>query len=272
MKLLGLDLEIGNPFEDENGDSTPDEKTWITEIGLVLYDTKFGTQPVMSYESLVNEGKGVSEDAAEYTGITTELIESYGADPKTVAETTLMMMKEADYIVAHNGEKADKGWLRQFLGRYLDKESFKDWNPPKWIDSMTDIEYPKNCFQRSLTYLQAFHGFANPFPHRAGSDVLTMMKIFFQYDPDRIIKISESPKVTLKAFSPLDRGNMNRKNAFTEGTKEYQEMERWKKKVKKAGFRWIPGEKSWKKETRQILIEEGLGDYDFDFEKVSNKS
>ena len=34
MKLLGIDLEMGNPFTDEEGNDTKPENSWVTEVGL----------------------------------------------------------------------------------------------------------------------------------------------------------------------------------------------------------------------------------------------
>lgn len=265
MKILGLDIEIGNEFNKPDGTPWPKEEAILTEFGMTMYDTDFGSQPVKTFETLINEGHPVSADAVEYTGITTDLIEKYGAAPEEFVSKIISWMQEADYIVAHNGNQADKPWLKHFLLRYTGPEAFKDWTPPHWIDSMIDVEYPNNCKARNLTYLQAFHGFVNPFPHRAGSDVGTMMKIFFQYDLERIIKVTHSPNVLLKALAPIDLDPKKKKAAFIAGTEEHTEMENWKKRVKKNGFRWDgdaenTGQKCWYKHTKEIWISEGKED------------
>ena len=264
MKILGIDMEIGNPFSKEDGSDWPKDEAWVTEFGMVMYDTKYGTQPVKSFETLVyEEGKYVSPDAEEYTGITTALIEEHGSCPSEFVSKIFSWLDEADYVVAHNGNKADKPWLKFFLMRYSNPEAFEACNFPHWIDSLIDVEYPNNCRAKNLTYLQAFHGFVNPFPHRAGSDVLTMMKIFFQYPLERIIAVTHSPQVILKALGPIDTYSGNNKGAFfKKGTAEYEDMEHWKKMVKKGGYRWDgdaenTGSKCWYKFTRQLWIDEG---------------
>lgn len=269
MKILGIDLEIGNPFNNVNGEDWPKDQTWLTEIGMIMYDTDFGCQPVKSFECLINEEKGVSEDAEEYTGISSALIETHGRSPGEFTSKIMSWFHEADYVVAHNGTRADKPWLKAFLQRYTGAGAFDNWSPPIWLDSLIDIEYPNNCKQKNLTYLAGFHGFCNPFPHRAGSDVMTMMKIFFNYNVDRIIAVNASPKVIYKALAPIDIDPTKKKKAFTSGTDEYIEMELWKKKVKRAGFGWDgqaenTGQKCWFKISRQIWVDEGRDKFNFE--------
>ena len=275
MKLLALDLEMGNPFEDENGSSTAPEKSWVTEVGLVLYDTEL-KQPVDLYSAIVNEGKGVSAEAAEYTCITSELVSKYGKDPKLVAETVLLYLKDCDYVVAQNGERADKPWLKEFFKRHLSANWHENFTPPHWLDTMTDVEYPNNCKSKNLTYLGGFHKVFNPFAHRAVTDSLVTIEILMKYDLERVITVSKSPKVMLLARSAADKETDYHKRSpyFKAGTKQYEEMEKWKKIVKKAGFRWdgdaeVTGQKVWYKETRQLFIDEGKEAFNFEVEKLS---
>lgn len=269
MLLLGIDLEIGNPFNEEDGSNRKDENTWLTEVGAVLYDTEMDNTPVKIYSEIVNEGKGVSQEAQDYTGITPEIVEAYGSDPKSVAVDMRRLLSKADFVVAHNGERADKPWLKHFLLRHLPKEAWEGFTPPHWIDTMTDIEYPSTCVQRSLGYLNSYHLILNSFPHRAATDVMSMMSILFKYDLDRVIKVSTSPKVLLKAIAPVDSAS-NKKPYFTAGTPEYKEMEIWKGRVRKKGFRWDgdgseTGSKCWYKSSRELFINEGVVD-EYDFE------
>lgn len=264
MKLVGLDLEIGNPFETEDEKRWPEENSWLTEIGMALYDTDMGEQPVLTYNFLINEGKGVSKDAEEYTGISPALIEKYGKKPEEIVNQIVEFLKLGDFIVAHNGERADRPWLKHFLIRHLGIDKLKELGPLNWIDSSTDIEFPKNCRAKSLMYLTSFHEFANPFPHRALTDVMSMMKVFFKYPLDRIVEISKSERIILVAreLEEMEGGDFNyRKLFFKKGTKEFDLLESHKSKLKKLGFRWDPTgdecgfEKSWFKETRRIFLE-----------------
>lgn len=272
MILVGLDLEIGNPFEEEDGSNRKEENTWITDLAMVVYDTEVGQAPIMTFDTLVNEGKGVSPQAEEYTGITPEMVEKYGIDPKKAAKRCLDILNMADYVVAHNGERADKPWLKHFILRHLENP-FEGFKPPVWVDTMTDIEYPNNCVQRNLTYLLGFHGLLNCMAHRALPDTLLMMQLLFKYDVDRVVAIANSPKKRAIAKAPVD-SVQNKRPYFTAGTPEYLEMEIWKKKVRKLGFRWdadgtTTGRKCWYKDVREIHINEGITDtFDFEYDLV----
>lgn len=260
VKLLGLDIEIGNPFTLEDGFTPwPREEAWLTEIACVMYDTEMGESPIDMYGALINEGKGVSPEAEQYTGISPELVKKYGKQPEYVAGRVLKMLKECDYVVAQNGNEADKPWLKAFLLRYLPEGTLQNFTPPKWLDTLTDVEYPENCRSRNLTYLNGFHGFCNPFPHRAMFDVTSMMKVMFNYNLDRIIDVADSPWVELKAIGPCDHiTDYNaRKPYFEKGTAEFAEMEKWKQEVKAARFRWDGDRKMWHKKTKEIWLKEG---------------
>lgn len=271
MIILGLDLETGNPFKGEDGEQTKHEDSWITEFGAALYDSEIGQIPMEMYSTLINEGRGVSEEAQKYTGITSQMVEKYGKDPQEVALKVMDLLRRADYVVAHNGREFDKPKLFHFLKRHLGAEGFEGFEPPHWIDSMTDIEYPETMRSKNLTFLAGAHLILNSFPHRALTDVLTMMTIFFRYDFERTLKVSRSPQIILKALAPIDlvtcekERAVKRKLAFKAGTEEYREMEKWKGIIKERGFRWDAsggetGEKCWYKKTREIFLQEGRED------------
>lgn len=275
MKLLGIDLEMGNPFDDENGDHTKPEDTFVTEAGLVLWDTDFGC-PVDIQSFLIDEGKEVAPEAEEYTGISTKLIQHYGCEPAEVANSILNMMMQCDYMVAHNGNRADKPWLKEFFKRRLPTDWHKDFKPPHWLDTMTDIEYPNNCTARSLTYLAGFHKILNSYGHRAITDTLTMFSIIFNkehpYDLERIVALSKSPWIRFKGVAPVDVAK-NKGPYFRAGTEEYIEMEHWKKKAKKAKFRWdgdasVTGTKQWYKDVKELHVQEGQANFDFQTEAL----
>ncbi len=160
-------------------------------------------------------------------------------------------MNQADYFMAHNGIGYDIPMLRAMFVRY-DKEM-----PEKcWIDSMTDIEFPLKMKGRSMALLEHSHGFINPFPHRAVTDVLSMLKIAGGYSLDRMVKMAESDMVTLVA--KLNAPNWKDPQAV-------EEFNTTKNKVAKARFRWNPKKKEWTKDVHKILIDEGKIKYDFEW-------
>ena len=229
MKLLGLDIETGSSFD------VPQEQMAITEIGAVLWDTDLG-MPVKIFSELINEGQEVCQEASEYTHITTEMIREYGLPPANVQGYMEYLVQQADYIVAHNGRFFDGPVLSHFFARYQMNTILEKFQKTKIIDTQYDIEYPWTVKQRSLPYLAAVHKILNSFPHRAVTDVLTMMEVLNHYDLDRIVQIVESPIRLCKA-------------GVDKTTKD------WAKNRK---FRYDPETYTWSKEIREIHLEEGI--------------
>lgn len=167
MLLLGIDIETGLDA------SSKQEVNFITEVGAVLWDTELNA-PIVIYDELVDDNcvTPISEGGELYSGISEYSRKKYGKNPTVVIPPLLELLGKADYLVAHNGRVFDKPLLHHFFKR----NSFEF--PKKyWIDTLFDVSYPKNCASKNLTYLAAFYGFVNPFPHRAFSDVLTMFRV-----------------------------------------------------------------------------------------------
>lgn len=245
--FVGFDLETGDEFSKEGHDKT------ITELGAVKYlymDGKF--TPIGFLSLLVNEGKGVSEEAEEYTGITTGLIEMCGVELRTAMNKFGNFISNADFIVSHNGDAFDIPVIKAAMER-----SQVIFDIPTNVDTMTCVPYPNNCKSRNLTYLQAFHGFANPFPHRAATDVLSMFKVMENYDVDQIIRVAQSPNVkyTAQFQYPNERRCISAGLDFQDEMKKFNEI---KDKVKSLGFRWEPSGKVWIYEGKQVIFEETI--------------
>lgn len=193
MLLLGLDLETGGEF------SAPAEQNFITELAMVLWDTEFN-QPVDIYSVLIDQERPVSADSQQYTGISDALLQRHGvkADIRLINPIKALIAK-ADFIVAHNGRDFDRPLLEAFFRQQSHSLPKKE-----WIDTLTDVDYPKNCASRNLTYLAGFHGILNSFPHRAVTDVLTMLTILARYDIEQVIGNSRSPRLVVKAEVSYD--------------------------------------------------------------------
>ena len=231
MFLLGIDLETNADPVDE----------YITEIGAILYDwdTK---QPVKFFSEMYRPSscKPLSSDVVELTGITNEMIRQFGytlLDEDDDAECggnygkfldLSRMFYCAHYIVAHNGTKFDRPRLENFAKTY-----FMDLHDKPWIDTLTDVEYPKHCVAKNMTYLCGYHGFVNPFPHRAVFDVAAMMKVLANYDIERVIEVSKSPTIVIKASVSYDDRQL----------------------AKDAGFYWDGKRKFWLKKIKKIHLE-----------------
>ncbi len=223
MKLLGLDLETGADF------SGPKEKNFITEIGAVVWDTDYKA-PVLMFSKLIDEPDvpSICEEAELYSGISEKMRKSYGVHPLAAITELVVMISGCDYIVAHNGLAFDKPILTAFFGRYN-----MEFPTKVWIDTQYDVSYPKQATHRSLTYLAGYHGFCNPFPHRAVSDVLTMFKVLNNYDLGNAIEVAKSKKYLIKANVSYDNKDL----------------------AKAAGFYWDGPTKSWLKKINEIDLE-----------------
>lgn len=251
--VLGLDLEGINENLLENGVNLHVDR--VTEIGAVLWDVE-RSQPVRIMSELIDEADHLplDNDTTDITGIDDQMLEQWGAkgdDIKIILHKLFAMIEQADAIVAHNGGNYDRPMMEAMAKRY--GLTFPD---KLWIDTGRDIEYPRKMHMRSMAALEHSHGFVNPFPHRAVTDVLAMLKIFALYDFKRIMAMARSPIVTvvaeLRAPNWKDQAAVN-------------EFNRIKNKVAKARFRWNPSDKTWTKEIHKILLDEGKIDLDFDW-------
>jgi len=236
MRVLGIDLETtGLDFD----------KDRVIEIGLVLYDTDLKI-PLKMFSEFVNEPNRPKIDPSKVPAlITNSIITEFGWNPSDIITnpsdiTTdpwleiIDLFTSADYIVAHNGNKFDKLMFQNFCARYDIK--FPDL---PWLDTMTDIEYPHHCAARNLVYLAGYHGFVNPFPHRALFDVMTMFKIMSCYSIDAMIERHASPMVTLQALVEYANKDLAKAEKFMwDGTKRI-----WYKEIKECDMsdEWLEG-------------------------------
>jgi DNA polymerase-3 subunit epsilon len=187
MKILGIDLET-------NGLDV--QKCAVVEIGLCLWDTD-------RHVSLRTAGFLVNDTASptygdwavceKLSGITKADIDQFGIDPKQTYTTFRDFTKSADIILAANGLKFDKLVIDAYKRRYK-----IDTAECPWLD-LYQFPFPDTCKHRNLLYLAAYYGFINPFPHRALSDTLTMMKIASNFDIPAIVQRQNAPSVSLVA-------------------------------------------------------------------------
>ena len=135
------------------------------------------------------------------------------------------MVNKADYLMAHNAQFDKAFTTKAFPGVDL---------PKPWLCSREDISYdPITHRARNLVTLAATHGFVNPFPHRAMSDVLTMLKIASNYPIEDMIARSQSPAISIISLAPFER----------------------KDEVKGRGFHWHPDRKLWILDVKECDLE-----------------
>lgn len=210
MLIVGIDTETTglNPVEDR-----------IAEIGAVLWDVSHST-PVAFFHRFIRQDKPLPELITEITGLTHSLLNKYGTDEGSALRELAEFIGGVQWLCAHNAP-FDKGMLDH---AYLRQGLFIP--DTQWIDTTVDVPYPVRFKNKNLIGLAAEHGFLNPFPHRAVTDVLTMLTILSKYDINQIIANAQEPKVLLWA-----------KTTYKE-----------KDKAKAAGFYYNSEKKMWFKQ------------------------
>lgn len=218
MLVLGLDLETSG-LDKETCD--------ILEFGAVLWHVE-EKRPV-NICSLFNRDfrSEVPAEIEKLIGLKAAEVKLYGKSLRECLDQMTELMNAAEYIVAHNGTGFDKPFLAH---------TFKNAGLPMpektWIDTQIDLPFPDSMGTRKLSYLACEHGFVNPFPHRAVTDVLTTLKIFAEYDFDTVVSIASTPIVQVIAQVG------------------YEERH----KPRQAGFRWNSERKFWYLDIRKALI------------------
>lgn len=221
MLLLGLELKTGGAF------GAPIEANFITEIGLVLWDTEF-SQPVELLSLLFRTEQRVGLESIEHTGINNELLERHGhpLDIRSL-QPIINLMKKADYIVAHDGNE----FFRPLITTTFENYGFKLPTTP-WLDTKYDIEYPRACTSRDLIYITGFHGLVNPFPHRSATNALTILTILSRYDIQQVITNSQRAWLIVQANVSYDERDKAKDKGFrwqTSGGKTYERS--WVKRI-----------------------------------------
>lgn len=144
--FLGIDLE-GMNQNLPNGVNVQYDR--VIEIGAVLWDCN-QAQPVKILSEIVDESDRltISEEVYEITGLSESIVSTWGAKKEEIKEILLKLkslIEKSDYIIAHNGSNYDFVMLKAMFDR------FHLTMPEKiWIDSIRDIEFPKNKKNVSL--------------------------------------------------------------------------------------------------------------------------
>lgn len=226
MIWLGLDFE-------STGLNVKEDR--ITEIGAVLWDVLAG-KPITVLNYLIKIDQPLTPEIQALTGLTDEILREHGVPFRTAYIELARLIQKAEFLVAHNGTNFDKPLFHAECVR----NEVGLWERP-WIDSSTDVPYPPHITTRKLVHLAAEHAFVNPFPHRAVTDVLTMLKITDQYNYQEILKYQRSPSILIKAV--VDYEN--------------------RAKASSRGYRWDPNNKQWVKTIKNFQLEQEIKDCGF---------
>lgn len=187
--VCGLDIETTglNPSEDT-----------VLELAYVIKEWE--SPRFLKAESLYIKGDH-SEAGIKAThhihGITKELVDTGFMTLRHAIGCMILdcIKYGVQAFVAHNGRNFDIPFILENLRQQEEAVEFK--NPI--IDSKEDVKYPEMFKQRDLISLAALHGFLNPFPHNALSDVFTMMKVVQPYSFEETFAYAQEPDVLLVA-------------------------------------------------------------------------
>lgn len=202
--LLGVDLETTG---------TDASNAEITEIGLITFDT-CSQQMVRIYSTLVKPLGLIPEEVQAMTGISQEMVERFGVPWSVALSTWNEMQNEADYLVGHNIKAFDAPILARLGGKT---------NKPM-IDTLTDLPLGGKISSKKLGHLALdICGFANPFPHRAATDVMTTLTLLDAYPIEKIIeRAAADPKIAIAKLAKKDPA-----------------FERKKREIKNRGYKWV---------------------------------
>lgn len=264
--VLGLDLEGMNENIKKGINLQVDR---VTEVGAVLFDWET-KMPVKMQSELINEPDRlpISEENTKITGITEDMLLNWGAGDRegirSILQQTSNLMLKADCIMAHNCGSAlnprvgyDYQMLRELFWRY--KVPMPE---TLWVNTLHDLEFPEDVLGTtrgalSMMALEYAHGFINPFPHRAVTDVLALLKIASKYDIEAMLERAKSPIVELQWSLPYPHWKAPQEE------KDY--FEEQKAKASAAKFWWQPERKLWTKAVKECDIGTKLV-YDFNYE------
>ncbi|MGH3427716.1 MAG: 3'-5' exonuclease [Mycobacteriales bacterium] len=229
--LLGLD------FETSGLDPKVDR---VVEVGLVHWCVE-KRMPVRLAGFLVKPDIEIAaEKWAEIepiTEITKDDVESFGRPSEEalaiVTTWAKLAVQSGGALCAFNGTDFDKLFLEEWQRRF--GGFVQTWG---WIDTRLDVPEP---LTGSLLCIAAKQGFLNPFPHRAVTDVLTMLRVLDSYDIEKVIERSKIPNVTVQALVSFDD----------------------KDKAKKRGYYWKPETKEWLKRMKECDVEKENAEADF---------
>jgi len=240
MRVLGID------FETTGTSPTADR---VIEIGAVLWDTD-RKQPLHMVNQLIkhaaNENVVVSQFIQDLTQIRPADIQDCGVPPLRAFQALVELLPLCEYVVAHNGNDFDKPFFEAEVSRLGLSEGVAQKQRP-WIDTRTDVPYPRKMIARNQDYLCREHGVTNYFAHRALFDALAMLQVLSQYDIQEIVVRSRLPMIVVTAKVT------------------YEDRE----KAKARFFHWEPQTKRWLKSIKECDLADERAESGFEVEPVT---
>jgi DNA polymerase-3 subunit epsilon len=216
------------------------------EVGYIRCSGNFIID--MSSLLIFQDEKFLTEDTQKISSFNIKNVLEFGYSEEAVLKRLNKVMESVDYIIAYNGRSYDKLVYEATCKRLGLKPVDK-----LWVDPMLDIDFGDNVHSRKLVYVAADHNFLNPFPHRALTDVLTMLMVYFQYDEEKILINARAETVTIYAVNlPFSR----------------------KEEAKSRGYKWDVDAKIWVLKIRNLddNVEKEVSECGFNTKVVPNVS
>lgn len=238
MRILGLDLETTG---------LEIQKDRILKLGVALLDTAISfKQPLIEKEWTLwhTSYPPVKPDAFVAHGIHSKTCEEFGESPMEVLQQLTLWCEshEIKILMGHNSNNFDIPMIIANCDAFAPhcKSYFEK---ALKIDSAQDIPYPDIIQTRKLSHLAAEHGFINPFPHSALSDIRTMFEIFSRYSEqiDLILSRAKSKTITIQAGVDFH-------------TKEYAKARR---------FNWDSQNQRWLKKIKECDLDKEIAEAQF---------
>lgn len=229
MLVAGLDIET-------TGLNTEDDR--VIELAVIVWDST-DNSILDIYDVFIFNDRAISEEITKLTGIKPAHVSAWGKKPFDAFTKAAELLNNVDVVAAHNGSGFDKPFLQNEFRRH--GLAFPQ---TPWLDTSVDVDYSEQIATRKLSYLALEHGFINPFPHRAFSDVLTMLKVLSNYDMEKVFAASQEKKVSLLAVVKAPW-----QDSAPEGKKDADI-------AKSLGYRWNGTIKKWVKIVRESKVAE----------------
>lgn len=199
MLAVGLDLETT---------SLDTENCRILEVGVA----RFVDKEIIDMNSwLVYQDRSyLTDEVRKISKFKVDMVVDYGYSEEAVIKRLNKVLESVEYVVAYNGRSYDKQVYEQTCKR-LGIETVDR----LWVDPLKDIDFGPDIFGRKLVHVAAEHGFLNPFPHRALFDVITMLKIYFDYDEEAVLTNAKAPTVKIFALNlPFAKKDMAKSRGY----------------------------------------------------------
>lgn len=217
----------------------------VTQLAVALYDS-VDKKMLGCYSNTLysEEYPPIHPDASKITGMTDERLKRVGELPRESFIILMHYFTKAEKIIGHNIRQFDLPILMEEMKRMLMPiEAFHN-----VIDTRFDLEIPDHIATRKLAYLAVEHGINAIGAHAAIFDVIMNAELFFKYDVDRTILLSQTPEIWIRAHVKFEG----------------------KDDAKDRKFRWDGKNKFWVKQIKENHYESEKENANFTVSKLEN--